>query len=253
MAFVEYEKKGGVVIITINRPDRMNALGRGVRDGIKDSMEKFENDPEARVAILTANGRAFCAGNDIKDKLDQSLVGKPGSYEYEPYEYRIPPVTKPVIAAINGFALGSGLVWAMDCDIRIAAESATFGMPEITLGLYGDAAMINAEGIPLAVAMDIALTGDRISAHRAYELGVISRIVPDTELMPAAMKVAERIAGFPPMALKLTKQDLKKAVEMPGEVRSLRLKNVKWLSVSEDAREAASAFVEKRKPVFKGK
>lgn len=258
MAFVDYQKKDNIVTITINRPDRLNALCLEVVAELRDAREKFEGDPEARVAIITGSGRAFSAGLDIKEFTAPDQPGVMGVVKKEGFEDAPQiggwsKVAKPVIAAVNGFALGGGCFLAIACDIRIAAASATFGMPEITLGLWGTPDEFIVQGIPACIAMELALTGERITAQRAYEIGLVNKVVPDKELMPTALKVAERIAELPPLAVRLNKLVAQKALEVSREIWDLRYKIEIELLNSEDYHEAAKAFVEKRKPVFKGR
>ena len=243
MAYIDYEKKGNIVIITLNRPARLNAQGQEVTDGIKDAFKKYMEDKEAKVAILTGTGRAFSAGVDINE-----VAGPPIPVTAN---MTVEEVPKPVIAAVNGFALGLGCWLMIACDIRIAARSATFGMPEISRAIPLGPERFLAQRIPSCVVVELSLTGERISAQRAYEVGLINKVVPDEELMPAAMKMAEKIAEQSPWAIRLDKEAKikalainKKAVEEEQERRLLARD-------SDDFKEAVKAFLEKRKPVFK--
>ena len=245
MAFVDYQKKGNIAVITINRLDRLNALGHDVTEGIKESCRKYEDDEEARVAILTGTGRTFSAGADIKE------FGKP-MIIVEAYN-AIEAVKKPVIAAVNGFALGAGCYLAIVCDLRIAARSATFGMPEITRVIPVGPKRLLMQGISACVAIEMLLTGEHITAQRAYEVGLVNKVVPDEELMLTTMKMAERISEFSPWATRLVKEAFINALDLEQEELEAIQERRILARKSEDFQEAVKAFNEKRKPIFKGK
>lgn len=171
--------------------------GQEVIDGMKDACRRYEEDKEARVAIITGAGRAFSAGFDINQ-----VGGPPISPEaHNVFE----AIAKPVIAAVNGFALGAGFLLMMACDIRIAARSAKLGLPEITRAIPLGPQRFLIQNIPSCAVMELLLTGEHISAQLAYKFGLINRVVPDEELLPAAMKMAGRIAELSPWAVHLIK------------------------------------------------
>jgi enoyl-CoA hydratase/carnithine racemase len=198
MSYVEY-KKGHIVTITLNRPERLNALGKEVTDEIVDACKRVDSDPEVRVAILTGTGRAFCAGNDVREMHE---VGPP----IHSAAFVVADVTKPMIAAVNGFALGGGCWVVIACDIRIAVKSATFGMPEITVAIPLGPERYLMQQIPLCIINEMIFLGEPISAQRAYEVGLINKVVAEEDLMAEAGRVAERIAGLSPWAMQINKK-----------------------------------------------
>lgn len=254
MGFIGYERKGKIVTITLNRPDRLNALSQALLLELGDAWERYAADDEARAAILTGRGRAFSAGLDIYE------LPNPGSGETKGPRLGVDEITgimpqleKPIIAAINGLALAGGCILVLRSDIRIAAETAILGMPEVNLGLYGGVDMLIAQRIPLCVVMELALTGKPISAQRAYEVGLVNRVVPDAEVMPAAMEIAEAISELSPLAVRLNKRVAIEAIKHSPEVLMLRKTIFENLLQSEDFQEAKLAFKEKRKGVFTGR
>ena len=241
--FVEYEKNNKIVIITLNRPDRLNALGREIAEEMQEACKKFEGDKEARVAIITGRGKAFSAGVDINEVAGAPIPAMPNKV--------VGAVTKPVIAAVNGFALGVGCLLMTACDIRITAESAKIGMPEIQRAISFPPDRLLIQGIPACAVMEIVLTGEHLSAQRAYEIGLVNKVVPDEELMPTAMKIAERIAELSPWAVHLIKEAAIKALALSKEDLDQEEEMRVLTRKSEDFQEAVKAFLEKRKPVFK--
>ncbi len=240
MAIVEYRKTGSVVTITLNRADRLNALGQEVTDGIKDACKKYEEDEDARVAILTGTGKAFCAGADINEVAGPPILVQAFN--------AVEVVTKPVIAAVNGYALGVGCYLMTACDIRIAAKSAIFGMPEITRVIPVGPERLLAQHIPVCAVMELVLTGEHITAQRAYDIGLINRIVPDEELMPTAMKMAERIAGLSPWAARMVKEAKIEALALSKEILDKEQERRILARKSDDFKEAVKDFIEKREP-----
>lgn len=246
MSYVEYKKKGHIVTITLNRPERLNALGKEVTDQIVDACKRVDSDPEVRVAILTGTGRAFCAGNDVREMHE---VGGPPDPVHAAYV--VADVTKPVIAAVNGFALGGGCWIAIACDIRIAVSSATFGMPEIKVAIPLGPERYIMQQIPLCIINEMIFLGEPISAQRAYEVGLINKVVADEDLMAEAGKVAERIAGLSPWAMQINKKAKIKASSLCKETFEEEQHRRMIARQADDFKEAVKAFAEKRKPVFK--
>jgi enoyl-CoA hydratase/carnithine racemase len=246
MAFVEYQKKGHIVTITLNRPDRLNALGKEVTDEIANACKRVDSDPEVRVAILTGSGRAFCAGNDVREMHE---VGGPPNPVHAAYV--VAEVTKPVIAAVNGFALGGGCWIAIACDIRIAVKSATFGMPEIKVAIPLGPERFLIQQIPLCIINEMIFLGERITAQRAYEVGLINKVVDEKDLMAEAVKTAEKIAELSPWAIQINKKAKIKASSLSKETFDEEQHRRIIARQADDFKEAVKAFAEKRKPIFK--
>ena len=246
MPFVEYQKKGHIVTITLNRPDRLNALGKEVTDQIVDACKKVDSDKEARVAIITGTGRAFCAGNDVREMHE---VGGPPNPVHAAYV--VAEVTKPLIAAVNGFALGGGCWVTIACDIRIAAKSATFGMPEIKRAIPLGPERFLIQQIPLCIINEMILLGEQITAQRAYEVGLINKVVGEEDLMAEAVKTAEKIADLSPWAIQINKKAKIKASSLSKETFDEEQHRRIIARQADDFKEAVKAFAEKRKPIFK--
>ena len=249
---LRYEKQDGIVIITLNRPERMNALSSELRSRVADALDRFREDDEARVAIVCGNGKAFCAGRDLKDSA--AAHGSYGSWvqRWRPSHLDIP---KPTICAIQGYAIAAGFRLAKLFDIRIATEEAEFGISEGKLNLPASFICDLTRQLRLAHALELALWGDkRITAQRAYEMGWVNRVVPKEKLMDEAMDWAERMLYLGPRAVMNFKKILYQGFYIPPE------QMFEWGSAlevgmfdSEDAKEGARAFAEKRKPRFTGK
>jgi E-phenylitaconyl-CoA hydratase len=256
---IRYEKDGQIATVTINRPEAMNALDRDTSRELAEAFQDFNQDEHLRVAILTGAGdKAFSAGADLKKMYGGAEDGNVREIWDAERQWRLGQrlqVWKPIIAAINGYCLAGGLELAMGCDIRLASETASFGCPEVRWGiLHGYGALRLPKTMPLSAAMELLLTGERITAEEAYRLGIISRVVPPAELMPTARRLAEKICANGPLAVRVTKELAWRGLEMSLE-EGLRLYAALGALVraSEDAREGPRAFVEKRQPQFKGR
>jgi enoyl-CoA hydratase len=244
-----------VAVVTLNRPP-VNATNRALRGEITRVFDAMTDRDDVRAAILTANGKVFCAGADIKERTQ--LTGEPGEYGalnriVREMFYSIMECAKPVIAAVNGPALGAGMALALCCDILIASEDAIFGMPEVDVGLAGGVKFLERHLGP-SKARRMLLTGQRVPSAELYRLGVLEECVPASALMPTAMALAAEIAGKSPLAVRMLKESFN-AVENQTLRDGYRLEQNMTVALSrtEDAREARAAFVEKRKPVFKGR
>ena len=245
-------EEDGVLIVTINRPEAKNAMTKAAAEGIAAAMDRLDADDSLRVGILTGAGGTFCSGMDLKG----FLRGESPSIEGRGFGGIVqkPPV-KPLIAAVEGYALAGGLELMIACDLVVAHEGAKFGIPEAKRGLVAAAGgvMMLPDQIPERVAMELALTGDFIDAERAYQLGLINRVVSGPAL-DGAKELAARIAENGPLAVRVSKQIMKESRAWPMAERYDRQGAlIGPVFVSEDAREGAAAFAEKRKPNWKGK
>jgi enoyl-CoA hydratase/carnithine racemase len=256
--YVEYDKKDHVVTIALNRQDRRNSTSWELVRNFLNAFKEYEDDSDARVCIITGKGAAFCVGRDHRDTAEMTKMSeeqvKQINYERNKWTaFLLKELSgKPIITAINGFAIGGGFALALLGLLRIAAETTVFQFSEINVSLMRGNDLFPMQGIPLCIAAELAL-GKRITAQRAYEVGLINKVVPDAELMPAAMEMAEYVAGLPPLALKYTIDGLQRSRITDLTLRELQAVRTEELKRSEDAQEAARAFVEKRKPIFKGK
>jgi enoyl-CoA hydratase/carnithine racemase len=249
---VTYELEDGVVWLVIDRPEARNAINRAVSDGLFAGFRRFEEDPGAAVLVLTGAGDAFCAGADLKEMAALGLTVPPR--DMAPNLGQNLQVTKPVIAAVNGPAFGGGFLLAQMCDLCVAGTSARFAITEARWGRGAPWAAPLPWLVPPRVAMELLLTGEPIDAQRAYEVGLVNRVVPDPELRSEAGRLARRIAGNAPLSVRAAKamvhatagRDLGEAVE-----EGWRLFEPVYLS--EDAQEGPRAFVERRPPVWKGR
>lgn len=250
---IKYEKEGKIAVITINRPEQRNALNLGVRQGLAMAYDMFEQDEEAQVAILTAAGeKAFCAGGDLKEMKDNVFRVPPK--DFVPHLERTKFLSKPIIAAVNGAAYAGGWLLAQMCDLCIAAENATFAITEAKVGRGSPWSAPLAWMIPPRIMMEILLTGEPISAQRAYEIGFVNKVVPQEILLETAKQMAEKIAANAPLTVKASKRMVYQAMEM-GRSAALNVADLIFEPVylSEDALEGPRAFAEKRKPNWSNK
>ncbi|MFC1823594.1 enoyl-CoA hydratase/isomerase family protein [Thermodesulfobacteriota bacterium] len=253
MEFISYECDGHIALIHLTRPERLNAMSSEMADQLTSALLRFDKDDEAWVAILTGEGRAFCAGRDLKQQVERGGLPE-WRYSWEFNIFGLIDTDKPIIAAVNGLAIGIGWYIALGCDIRIAAKSAEFSMGEVPTGVLGPFWLAPAEGLPYAKAFEYAVMGKRVSAGRLLELGVLNEVVPDEDVLKAATRWAEELVALPPKHVQRTKKMMRLMRRSPDEsLQALEREVRRYLSDLEDTREAANAFVEKRTPVFKGR
>ena len=256
-----YEMKDGIATLTLNRPERLNALGDTLRDDLLDAITRSSVDPDVRVMIVTGAGKGFCAGGDVKAMSE----AKEGRRE-RPLLEKIAPsrdrtllamrdAPQPIIAAVNGAAAGAGMNLALGCDLRIASTAAKFAQAFVRRGLHPDwgGTYFLPRVVGMAKACELIFTGDLIDADEALRLGLVSQVVAPEALMSTAYDLARKIAAGPPLAIRLAKRalyrnadaDLRSALEFETFAQNVCFE-------TEDAREGIRAFVEKRSPVFRG-
>jgi enoyl-CoA hydratase/carnithine racemase len=250
---VRYEVVNGVAWLTIDRPEARNALSKPVREGLFSGARRFNDDESAKVLVLTGAGdRAFCAGGDLKEMADTALTVPP--VDFVPQFGRNIAIDKPTIAAVNGVAYAGGFMLAQNCDLCIAAESAKFAITEVKVGRGSPWAAPLPALVGPRIAMEILLTGDPLTAKRAYEVGLINRVVPDADLRAEVQALAERIAGNAPLSVRAAKKTAYLSSRM-GLAEAFDEAERIWEPVytSADAQEGPAAFRDKRTPVWTGR
>jgi 2-(1,2-epoxy-1,2-dihydrophenyl)acetyl-CoA isomerase len=257
-----YEVKDGIATLTLNRPERLNALGGTLRQDLHDAVTRAGADPEVRVMVVTGAGKGFCSGGDVK-AMGEAKAGQ----RERPLLEKIAPgrdrtllamreAPQPIIAAVNGAAAGAGMNLALGCDLRIASTAAKFTQAFVKRGLHPDwgGTYFLPRVVGMAKACEMIFTGEVIDAAEALRLGIVSRVVAPEELLPTAYEVARRIAAGPPVAIRLAKRslyanedlDLRSALQMETMAQNICFE-------TEDATEGIRAFGEKRAPIFKGR
>lgn len=253
---LKYTKEGKIATLTLNRPEALNALNIELLSEISRALIDFMRDDNLWVGIITGSGeKAFCAGADIKEALPRLKEFKNLPW-VEPPLFRGLKLWKPLVAAVNGHALGGGLELALLCDIRIASENATFGVPEVTLGLipaWGGTQRLP-RAIPPALAAEMLMTGRLINAQEAYRIGLVNKVVPIADLMNTAKQMAEMLCKPSPLAVRAVKKAMWEGLNLPLQ-QGLELEKelTDFLVDTEDFKEGTSAFIEKRKPEWKVK
>lgn len=257
-----FEKRDRIAYITLNRPEKMNAMSRAVMQGLNDAWMRIRDESDIWCAIFTGAGdRAFSAGADLQE---MSNIPSAGDADDSVTADRVQPqllwktleVWKPMIAAVNGYCLAGGLELAMACDFIVASEQASFGLAEVTRAIIpvGGGTQRLPRLVPFRRALELLLPGDRIDAQEAYHIGLVNRVVPRSELMPAAEELANKINNNGPLAVRAIKELAYKGIDMPIE-QGLRLESLMSdrIRMTEDAKEGPLAFTEKRTAVYKGR
>ncbi len=248
-----HARADGIAIITINRPEQRNCLNREVREGLFAAWEWFENDPAMRIAILTGAGdKSFCAGGDLKEMVETGMAVPPRDFIPLPYDNL--ELTKPTIAAVNGFAFAGGWALAQNCDLCVASTTAKFAITEVKVGRGSPWAAPLIHMIPQRIFMEIVLTGKPVTAQRAYEIGLVNRLAEPAALIDTALELAREVLEGAPLSVSAARETVMLSTEM-GRSAALQAARAahEFAYNSEDAQEGPRAFAEKRKPEWKGK
>jgi len=262
-----YSQNGHIAVLTINRPEARNALNPEVLVKLATAWKRVRDDENIRVAVICGTGPAFCAGMDLGRMIPLITGARPAEDEWDEAVIADPSIghrallrdfdtEKPVIAAINGFAIAGGMELVMGCDLRVAADTAKFGLQEVKWAIFpgGGSTVRLPRQVPYSRAMEILLTGEQFTAERMLDYGFLNYVVPAQEVLDKAVELAEKIAGNGPLAVTAVRRSVREAIGVP-EARALERESEISATVyaTEDAREGPRAFMEKRKPVFKGR
>src|SRR6516164_9465694 len=249
MAVVETERFGQVLVVRMNRPERLNALNQEMRTRLAETWSEFRHDDGLEVAIFTGTGRGFCAGEDMKESLQGGVPGGQRPPIEDPF--MTGALEKPVIAAVNGYAMGGGFMLVERTDLRVAAREAVFEVSEAKLWLLGGYNHGHVANLPYPIAMEMAL-GFRFTAERFYEIGFLNRLVDADQLMPSALAMAEHLLTLPPASRVNTVHMMRQLRPTPSSEQQRLAAALKDHGAKSDLMESRAAFAEKRRPNWKG-
>lgn len=255
MTNVLEERRNHVVLLRLNRPEVLNALSSELMEELSTRLEALDQDEDVRAVVLTGNERAFAAGADIQELSSNTAVSMLNSRQITRWE-AVKKFSKPLIAAVAGWALGGGMELVMACDMVIAGDNAQFGQPEIKIGVMPGAGGTQrlTKVVGKVRAMEMVLTGRTISADEAFQMGLVNHVVAREQVVERALKLAEAIAQMPPLAVRLAKESVLTALDTPLDVGLLHERRLfSLLFASDDQKEGMAAFLEKRPPTFKGR
>lgn len=258
MSLVEYELSDHIALIRFNRPERLNAMSADMRDELVAHFREFNDNDDAWVGIITGAGRSFCAGRDLKAQAESIADGdgkiRPLVYSSELNLFGLSDTEKPLIAAVNGYAIGLGWYMALDCDIRLAAAGAEFAMTEIPTGLLGPYWFAGTEVLPWPVAAEYALIGEYVPAERLLALNLLNAVVPGDQLMDEAYRWARKFTALPPKHVQKTKALMREMRSLPDAAMLEKERQTRvFLNDLQDSKEAVVAWNEKRPARYTGR